>query len=221
MITLSIPSDREQVMGIWSAVDNYTQLRIFQKLLQSAKDPKALVHEMSNFCADVHRKNLGEADSRSHPTPSQQAVGIPPQFALACKACELPQIRLPLQPRKGQVGCQSAEARKKLPDKPSLQKENATVSTCKGHAENSSSKATGSDSKEPLECIPQQSSPRNEIHPEPNETISKSLDLKTILEDRLKGVRLKRSLEKEMQARHNVKRLKPEPEPEHLAEALE
>jgi hypothetical protein len=188
---------------------------------------------MSKFCADEYTKNPGKVDFKFHPAPPQQAAGIvPPQFASACKACGLPQMRTPLQSVKGQVscqsaeamkklelqdvkgqvGCQSTEARKKLPDQPSLQKGDAIVSSCKCQIENLSSEATGFHIKEIAQSIPQQLSPQNELHPKSNKTLSKFLDLRTMMEDRLKESKLKRSLEKYMQARHNSKRPKREPE---------
>jgi hypothetical protein len=105
-LTGSIASDREQALGIWSAVDDRVQLQIFQDLIQSAKDPKALIHAMSKSCADEYTKNPGEFDFKFHLALSQQAAGIvPPQFASACKACGLPQMRTPLQSVKVQVSC--------------------------------------------------------------------------------------------------------------------
>jgi hypothetical protein len=71
---------------------------------------------MSKFCADGYSKNRGEFDFKFHAAPPQQAASIvPSQFAAACKARELPQVRLPLQSVKGQVSCQTAEATNKLP----------------------------------------------------------------------------------------------------------
>jgi hypothetical protein len=63
--------------------------------------------------------------------------------------------KLELQDVKGEVGCKSTEARKKLPDKPSLQKGDAIVSSCKGHTESLSSEETGSHIKETPQGIPQ------------------------------------------------------------------
>jgi hypothetical protein len=174
-VTPSIPSDREQVTAIWSAVDDRVQLQIFQKLLQSAKDPKALVHAMFKFCADGYSKNPGEFDFKSHPAPPQQAADIvPPEFAAACRPCELPQVRLPLQSVKDQVSCQTAEAKKKLPDKSSLKKESAIIFPRKGQAEDLLPGATDSHG------IPRQRFPQHESPSKLNKTLSKSMDLKTI-----------------------------------------
>lgn len=47
---VAAPMKCEQVMMAWDAMDSRTQSQIFRAQLRSAKCPKALVHEMTNFC---------------------------------------------------------------------------------------------------------------------------------------------------------------------------